>query len=108
MEDLEARLLEYKTAGKFLVDVRKKFRGGDEELVRVAELRRLEQGERIMKEFIQEFRRAVRESEYEGRPLVEEFKKRMSGVIRRKLMEAERPLTSIEQWYECATNLDKY
>jgi len=108
LEDLEARLLEYKTAGKFLVDVRKKFRGGNEELVRVAELRRLEQGERIMKEFIQEFRRAVRGSEYEGRPLVEEFKKRMSGVIRRKLMEAERPLTSIEQWYECATNLDKY
>ena len=108
MEDLEARLLEYKTAGKFLADVRKEFRGEDEESVRVAELRRLEQGERIMKEFIQEFRRAARGSEYEGRPLVEEFKKRMSGVIRRMLMEAERPLTSIEQWYECTTNLDKY
>jgi len=39
---------------------------------------------------------------------VEEFKKRMSRVIKRKLMETERPLTSIEQWYEHTTNLDRY
>jgi len=49
-----------------------------------------------MKEFVQEFRRATRGSEYEGRLLVEEFKRGMSGAIRRKLMEAERPSTSIE------------
>jgi len=34
--------LEYETVGEFLVDIRKEFGGGDEELVRVAELRRLE------------------------------------------------------------------
>ena len=59
-----------------------------------------------MEEFIQEFRRAVRRSRYERRLLVEEFKRGMSGAIRRKLMEAKRPPTSIEQWYEHATNLD--
>ena len=31
------------------------------------------------------------------RSLVEEFKRGMSGAIRRKLMKAERPSTSIEQ-----------
>ena len=41
------------------------------------------------------------------RPLVEEFKRGMSRAIRRKFMEAERPPTSTEQWYECATNLDR-
>jgi len=50
-----------------------------------------------MEEFIQEFRRVARGSEYEGRPLVEEFKRGMNGVIRRKLIEAERPLSSIKQ-----------
>ena len=50
-----------------------------------------------MKEFVQEFRRATRECDYEGRLLVEESKKRMSRVIKRKLMETERPLTSIKQ-----------
>jgi len=45
---------------------------------------------------------------YEGRPLIEEFKRKVSGAIRRKLMEAERPSTSIEQWYEYTTNLDRY
>jgi len=90
------------------VGAKKKFRGGDEELVKIAELRRIEQGERIIEEFVQEFQRAVRESKYKGRALVEEFKRGMSGAIRRKLMEVERPPTSIDQWYKCATNLDRH
>ena len=48
-----------------------------------------------MEEFVQEFKRAARGSGYEGRPLVEEFKRGMNGGIRRKLMEAENPPTSI-------------
>ena len=48
-----------------------------------------------------------RGSGYEGRPLVEEFKRGMNGSIRRKLMEAENPPTSIEQWYRRATALDR-
>ena len=50
-----------------------------------------------MEEFVQEFKRAVRGSGYKGRPLVEEFKRGMNGEIRRKLMEAEYPLASMEQ-----------
>ena len=60
-----------------------------------------------MEEFVQEFKRAARGSGYEGRPLVEEFKRGMNGRIRRKLMEAENPLASIEQWYRRATALDR-
>ena len=44
----------------------------------------------------------------EGHSLVEEFKREVSGAIRKKLIKIERPLTSIEQWYECATNLDRH
>jgi len=60
-----------------------------------------------MEEYVQEFKRAARGSGYEGRPLVEEFKRGMNGGIRRKLMEAENPPTSIEQWYRRATALDR-
>jgi len=60
-----------------------------------------------MEEFVQEFKRAARGSGYEGRPLVEEFKRGMNGGIRRKLMEVENPLTSIENWYRRATALDR-
>jgi len=49
----------------------------------------------------------VRGSRYEGRPLVEEFKRGMNRGIRRKLIEAENPPTSIEQWYRRATALDR-
>ena len=49
----------------------------------------------MMEEFVQKFRRAARESGYKGRLLIEEFKRGINGIIRRKLIEAERPLTSI-------------
>jgi len=38
LEDLEKRLLEYETEGEFLTDIKKEFGGGDEELIKVAEL----------------------------------------------------------------------
>lgn len=61
-----------------------------------------------MEKFVQEFRRATRESNYKERVLVEKFKKRINEIIRRKLIEVERPLTSIKQQYEYATNLDRH
>ena len=89
LEELEAGELEFETIGKFLAEIKKEFGGGEEESVKVAELRKLEQGKKTMEEFVQEFKRAARKSEYEGRLLVEEFKKGMNGMIRRRLMEAE-------------------
>jgi len=108
LKKLEGGELEYESVGEFLAAIKKEFREGEEESVKVAELKGLEQGERIIEEFVQEFRRAVKGSRYEGRPLVEKFKRGMNRMIRRKLMEVERPPTSIEQWYERATNLDRY
>ena len=107
MEELESGEIEYKTAEEFFTSLRKEFGGGEEELVKAAELRRMDQGGRTMEEFVQEFKRAARGSGYEGRPLMEEFKRGMNGGIRRKLMESENPLTSIEQWYRRATALDR-
>ena len=60
-----------------------------------------------MEEYVQEFKRAVRGSGYEGKLLVEKFKREMNGGIRRKLMEAENLPILIEQWYRRATALDR-
>jgi len=97
MEELESGEVKYESAEEFLISLKKEFGGGEEELVKAAELRKLEQGGRTIEEFIQEFKRAVRGSRYEGRPLIEEFKRGMNGGIRRKLMEAENLLASIKQ-----------
>ena len=97
IEELESGEVKYESAEEFLISLKKEFGGEEEELVKAAELRKLEQGGRTMEEFIQEFKRAVRGSGYEGRPLIEEFKRRMNGGIRRKLMEAENLLASIKQ-----------
>ena len=60
-----------------------------------------------MEEFVQEFKRAVRGSGYEGWLLVEKFKRGMNSTIRRKLMEAENQPGSIKQWYRRAMALDR-
>jgi len=67
----------------------------------------MEQGGKTIEEFVQEFKRAARGSGYEGRPLVEEFKRGMNRGIRRKLMEVENLPASIEQWYRRAMALDR-
>ena len=107
LEELEAGELEFEMIREFLVEVKKEFGGGEEESVKAVELRKLEQGGRMMEEFVQEFKRAVRGSGYKGRLLVEEFKRGMNGGIRRKLMETENQLDSIEQWYRRAIALDR-
>jgi len=107
LEELESGEMEYETAEELLMTLKKEFGGEEEKSVKAAELRKLEQGGRMMEEFVQEFKWAARGSGYEGRPLVEEFKRGMNGGIRRKLMEAENPLTSIENWYRRATALDR-
>ena len=81
--------MEYETAGEFLAEIKREFRGEDEEIIKVAELKRLEQRGKTIKKFVQEFRRAARESRYERRPLVKEFKKDMNRTICQRLIESE-------------------
>ena len=107
IEELKIGKMEYEIMEEFSISLKKEFGGREGESVKVAELRKLKQEEKTMEELMQEFKRAVRGSGYEGRPLVEEFKREMNGVIRRKLMETKNQLGSIKQWYKRVTALNK-
>jgi len=85
MEELEVGEVEYESVEEFFTILRKEFGGGEEESVKAAELRKLEQGGKTMEEFVQEFKRAARGSGYEGRPLVEEFKRGINGGDQKKV-----------------------
>ena len=52
LEELEAGELEFEIVGKFLVEIKKEFGGGEKELVKAVELRKLKQGGRTMEEFV--------------------------------------------------------
>ena len=69
MEDLESGEFEYMTVGEFLMDLKKKFEGGNDNTIKIAELKKVKQRSRVMKEFVQEFRRVVRNSRYKRQPL---------------------------------------
>ena len=86
------------TEEELFTKIRQEFGEFDEESRKVDELRILEQGGKTVDEYVQEFRRAVRGNGYKGRALVEEFKRGLNEVIRRRLVEAELPSTTITQW----------
>jgi len=97
LEDLEERVIEYELVEKILMVIKKELGGEEEESVKVAELKKMEQGGRMIEEFVQEFKRATRGSGYKRHSLIEEFKRGINRVIRRKLMEAENQPGSIKQ-----------
>ena len=78
----------------------KEFGEGNKKLVKVAELKRMEQRGEMIEKFVQEFKRATRDSKYEKKALIKKFKRGMNRVIRKKLIEIEKPPTSIKQWYK--------
>jgi len=96
LKDLEAEILEYKTTGEFLADLRiqrRRRRNGQSSKIE-------KEGGKTMEEFVQEFRRVARGSRYKGQPLVEEFKHSMNRTIQQRLMESECQPGTIKQWYE--------
>jgi len=78
-----------------------------EEKRKIEQLRTIEQGGRTCNEYVQEFKKVARESGYERRPLIEEFKQGLNGAIRRKLAEVEEPPTTIGEWQERVVRLDR-
>ena len=96
MEDLESGNIKYILVEDFLLNLKIEFGGENNNLAKVTELKKVEQGGKTIEEFVQKFKRTARESGFERRVLVEEFKQRMIRVIRRKLMEAKQPSRSIE------------
>ena len=97
IKDLESGELEYVAVGEFLTDLKKEFEEGDNETMKIAKLKKFKQESRTIEEFVQKFRRAVRNSRYEERPLMKEFKRAINRVIRRKLIKLEYFPTSIKQ-----------
>ena len=62
IKNLKSRSLSYIIVGEFLADLKKEFSGRDNETMKIAELKKVEQGNKTVEEFIQELRRAAREN----------------------------------------------
>ena len=86
------------TVEELFTKMREEFGEFDKESRKVDELRLLEQGGRTCNKYVQIFKKTLRGSGYEGRPLIEEFKRGLNGNIRRRLAEAELPPVTIEEW----------
>ena len=107
MDELAKGESEVETAEQLFSKIRNDFGETSEEERKIEQLRTIEQGSRTCDEYVQEFKKVARGSGYEGRPLIEEFKRGLNGPIRRKLAEAEEPPSTIGEWQERAVRLDR-
>jgi len=107
LDELAKEESEVESVEQLFVKIRNNFGEISEEERKIEQLRTIEQGERTYNEYVQEFKKVTRESDYERRPLIEEFKRELNGSIRRKLVEAEEPPTTIGEWQERAVRLDR-
>jgi len=95
------------TVEELFTKPREEFGEFNEESRKVDKLRLLEQGEQTCDEYVQIFKKTARGSSYEGRPLVEEFKRGLNRNIWRRLAEAELPPITIKEWWERLVRLDQ-
>ena len=95
IDELVKGELEVESVEQLFIKIRNNFGETSEEERKIEQLRTIEQGGRTCDEYIQEFKKVTRGSSYEGRPLIEEFKRGLNRSIRRKLAEAEEPPTTI-------------
>jgi len=91
LDELSKGELEVETVEELFSKIRNKFGKTVEEERKIEQLRTIKQGGRICNEYVQEFKKIARESSYERWPLIEEFKRGLSRVLRRKLAKAESP-----------------
>jgi len=97
LEEKRQRISAVETVKELFTKMREEFGEFNEELRKVDELRLLEQGGRTCDEYVQIFKNTSRESSYEGRSLIEEFKRGLNGNIRRRLAEVELPPVIINE-----------
>jgi len=95
LDELAKGESEVELAEQLFTKIRNDFGEISEEKKKIEQLRTIEQGGRTCNKYVQEFKKVARGSGYEGRPLIEEFKQRLNGAIRRKLAEAEELPTTI-------------
>ena len=97
LDELAKGESEVESVEQLFAKIRNNFRETSEEERKIEQLKTIEQKGRTCNEYVQEFKKIARGSGYEGRPLIEEFKRGLNGAIRRKLAKAEEPPTTIEE-----------
>ena len=107
LDELAKGELEVESAEQLFTKIRNDFGETLEEERKIEQLRTIEQGGRTCDKYVQEFKKVARGSGYEGRPLIEKFKRGLNGTIRRKLAEVEELPTTIGEWQERAVRLDR-
>ncbi len=87
--------------------IRKDFGDLDEVATKIGKLRTMNQNKLTCDEHVQHFKKTARGTGYEGRALIEEFKRSLNAPLRKRILEGDTTPTTILGWFERATRLDR-
>jgi len=96
----------FSTSDKLLKEIDRKFGDTDKRTMQLLKIRTIQQGDRSVDEYVQEFEKAALEAGYERYPLIVEFKHSLNTGLRRRLTELRPMPMTIEQWYDEAIMMD--
>jgi len=98
---------EVETVEELFCKMRNEFGKTKKKERKIEQLRIIEQEGKTYNEYVQEFKKVARESGYKRQPLIEEFKRGLSGVLKRKLAKVKTFPSIIEEWQEKVVRLDR-
>ena len=99
--------INYVTVEQFLAEIEKKFGDMDKRTTSSLKLRMMVQGDKHADEHVQEFEKAAMDADYDGYPLIVEFKHSLNPSLRKRLTELRPMPTTIMDWYKEAVIMDR-
>ena len=82
-------MLKFELARSVLTELKKEFGREDNELAKIAKLKKTEQGPQTIDKSVQIFRYAVKNSRYKSWVLVEKFKRKINSTIKQNLIKTK-------------------
>ena len=65
------------------------------------------QGDKMVDEYVQDFKKAALEAGYEGFPLIVKFKRSLHPALRKQLSEIRPQPVTIQEWYNESITIDR-
>ena len=107
MAQIFKKVLWYHTADELLQEIQQQFGDTDKQATMLLKIRTMMQGDQTTEEHVQDFEKVALEAEYEGFPLIVEFKQSIHPALRKQLSEIRPQPVTIQEWYNEAITIDR-
>ena len=107
MAQIFKKTLWYNTVDELLQEIQCRFSDMDKQAMMSLKIRTMMQGDKMVDEHVQDFKKAALEAGYEGFSLIVEFKWSLHPALRKHLSEIRPQPVTIQEWYNESIIIDR-